>query len=59
MVFCWQALAREALDRIATVKDKAKLEKAHYEKLGEPIPATMEDKLNQIKSLEDSIKVKM
>ncbi|VDI56143.1 nesprin-1, partial [Mytilus galloprovincialis] len=50
------ALAREALDKIAAVKDQAKLEKAHYEKMGEPIPATMQDKLNQIQSLEDSIK---
>ncbi|VDI42117.1 Hypothetical predicted protein [Mytilus galloprovincialis] len=52
------ALAREALDKIAAVKDQAKLEKAHYEKMGEPMPATMQDKLNQIQNSNENSWIK-
>ncbi|KAK3091950.1 hypothetical protein FSP39_023939 [Pinctada imbricata] len=49
-------LAKEALEKLEILKDKAQLVRAHYEKLEEPLPASLAEKLDQIQTLEDSIK---
>ena len=52
-----QALSRDALDKLDTVKMKANLEKTHYQDMEEPVPDQFTEKLEQINTLEDSIKV--
>lgn len=41
------------------MKIKAEVEKGHYETMEEPIPDQLTEKLQQISSLEDSIKVSL
>ncbi|KAH3846251.1 hypothetical protein DPMN_088550 [Dreissena polymorpha] len=52
-----QALSRDALDKLDTIKMKADVERRHYEHMEEPVPDLLTEKLEQIHSLEESIKV--
>ena len=56
-VYVSQALSRDALDKLDTVKMKASIEKTHYQDMEEPIPDQLSEKLEQINNLEDTIKV--
>lgn len=57
MFIILQTLARDALDKLDTIKMKAEVEKSHYKNMDEPIPDQLTEKLEQIETLEDSIKV--
>lgn len=50
-------LSKGALEKLDMVKDKAQLEMAIYQKLDEPLPPVVVEKMDQIRTLEDSIKV--
>ena len=56
-VTIFQALARDALDKLDTIKMKAEVEKTHFKNMDEPVPDQLTEKLEQIDNLEDSIKV--
>ena len=58
MYLVLQSLARDALDKLDTMKMKAEVEKGHYDNMEEPIPDQLTEKLQQITTLEDSIKVR-
>lgn len=50
-------MSSEALEKLSVIREKAEMEKQHYDELQEVIPVALTEKLGQIHSLEDSIKV--
>ncbi|XP_046571071.1 nesprin-1-like [Haliotis rubra] len=51
-----QTMSSKALERLSVIREKAEMEKQHYDELQEVIPVALNEKLSQIHSLEDSIK---
>lgn len=51
-------MSNQALQMIAAMKDKVKVEQIHFESLQDPVPQEFSEKLQQIEDLEQSIQVR-